>query len=252
MLLAFCIALSFSQFAFAKFEGGAGDGHAMGISPSDQSLPVQLSTFTATVSGGDVILKWVTQSEVNNLGFQIYRSEAKDGNYTKIDFVSGAGSTAMPTDYQFTDKEVESRKTYFYYLEDVDIAGEKSKSDIVEVVVTPSKKLKIVVPPAELVKPIPKEFRLLQSFPNPFNPDTWIPYQLPCDAEVTIRIYNVFGQLINTLSLGEKEAGYYITKDESAYWDGKNSAGESVASGVYLYAIQAGEFSATRRMVILK
>jgi len=241
MLLAFCVAFSFSQFAFAQFKGGSGDGHAMGTSPLDQSLPVQLSTFTATISGGDIILKWVTQTEVNNLGFQIYRSEQEGGKYTKVSFVTGAGSTAMPTDYQFTDKEVEPGKTYFYYLEDVDVSGMKTKNITIKVVV-----------PAKLAEAYPKEFRLLQNFPNPFNPETWIPYQLTCDSEVTIRIYNVFGRLVNTLSLGVKEAGYYTIKDEAACWDGRNSAGEQVASGVYLYTIEAGEFSAAKRMVIIK
>ncbi|MBC8230203.1 T9SS type A sorting domain-containing protein [bacterium] len=244
ILLAYCFALSFAPLALAQHTGGTSDGHAMGISASDQSLPVQLSTFTATVSDGDVILKWVTQTEVNNIGFAIYRSESagedscSSSKYTKVSFVTGAGSTAMSTDYQYTDKEVESGKTYFYYIEDVDVSGVKTKNRII----------KVIVPP----KFVPTEFRLLQNFPNPFNPETWIPYQLTCNAEVTIRIYNVFGRLVNTLSLGVKETGYYTTKDEAACWDGRNSAGEQVASGVYLYTIQAGEFFATRRMVIIK
>ena len=231
----------------------------------DLSLPVELSAFTATASGFDtpsatqpkglnVILKWRTESEVNNIGFAIYRSEEKDGNYTKIAFVKGAGSTAMPTDYKFVDKKVEAGKTYFYYLQDIDIFGETNRTKFVKVIVpfvkviVPDKFVKVIVP----AKAIPKEFRLLQSYPNPFNPETWIPYQLARDAEVTIRIYNVFGQLVNTISLGMKEAGYYVTKNDAAYWDGKNSMGESVSSGVYLYTIQAGEFFATRRMVVIK
>ena len=148
----------------------------------------------------------------------------------------------MPRDYQFTDKEVEAGKTYFYFIEDVDIAGEKSKSEII----------KLVVPPAKPVLPIPKEFRLLQNYPNPFNPETWVPYELATDATVTIRIYDVRGQLIRTIELGGKTAGIYITKDKAAYWDGTDSFGEKVASGVYFYTLQAGEFRATRKMLILK
>ena len=209
--------------------------------PTESSLPVTLSVFTATNTTDGVLISWRTETEVNNIGFSIYRSESKDGKYTEVSFVEGAGNTGMPTDYKFTDKTVEPGKTYFYYLQDIDILGETNKTKVVKVVV-----------PAKLVRAIPKEFRLLQSYPNPFNPETWIPYQLACNAEVTIRIYNVFGQLVNALSLGMKEAGYYVTKNDAAYWDGKNSAGESVASGVYLYTIQAGEFFATRRMVIIK
>lgn len=98
----------------------------------------------------------------------------------------------------------------------------------------------------------PKDSRLLASFPNPANPDTWIPYQLANDADVTIKIYDVSGKLVRTLELGCKPAGSYIDKDRAAYWDGKNEAGEKVASGIYFYNIQAGEFTATRKTLIVK
>jgi len=100
----------------------------------DFSLPVGLSFFVATRTSTGVHLRWRTESEVNNLGFAVYRSEAKDGKYVKIAFVAGAGSSAMPSNYQYFDKEVERGKTYFYYLEDVDVAGIKNKSRIVKAV----------------------------------------------------------------------------------------------------------------------
>jgi hypothetical protein len=93
---------------------------------------------------------------------------------------------------------------------------------------------------------------LFQNFPNPFNPETWIPFELAKEANVTISIYNAKGQLIHTLNLGERKAGIYVTKDKAAYWDGRNSAGEKVANGLYFYTLQAGDFKATRRMVIVK
>jgi len=208
----------------------------------DGSLPVELSMLTATASADGVTIRWRTESEVNNIGFRIYRSEEKDGNYTRIAFVSGAGNSAMPIDYQFTDKEVEAGKTYFYYLEDIDIAGEKSRSEII----------KVVVPPAKPVEPIPKEFRLLQNYPNPFNPETWFPYELAADATVTIRIYDVNGQLVRQFSLGKRKAGRYIDKEKAAYWDSKDQTGKAVTSGIYFYTLKAGDFHATRRMVIVK
>ena len=94
--------------------------------------------------------------------------------------------------------------------------------------------------------------RLFANYPNPFNPDTWIAYQIVQDALVTINIYNAKGQLIRALHLGNQSAGVYITKDKAAYWDGRDSFGEKVASGVYFYTLQAGEFRATRKMVIFK
>ena len=103
-----------------------------------------------------------------------------------------------------------------------------------------------------LLSPIPKKSVLLANYPNPFNPETWIPFRLSGVADVTIRIYNVKGKLVRTLILGSKAAGTYVNREKAAYWDGKNDNGEKVASGVYFYSIKAGKFSATRRMVLVK
>jgi dipeptidase len=116
---------------------------------------------------------------------------------------------------------------------------------------------------------LPTTNSLFQNYPNPFNPETWIPYQLAKPAEVIIRIYNIKGQLIHTLNIGEKPAGFYMSKDRAAYWDGKDSSGKKVASGTYFYMLQVeprlhrdklreiprigiGEFLATQKMVIVK
>ena len=99
---------------------------------------------------------------------------------------------------------------------------------------------------------IPKETALLANFPNPFNPETWIPYQLSKDAEVIITIYAVDGRVIRRLTLGHRPAGLYKNRSHAAYWDGKNAFGEPVASGVYFYTFTAGDFTATRKMLIRK
>ncbi len=99
---------------------------------------------------------------------------------------------------------------------------------------------------------IPKETTLLANYPNPFNPETWIPYHLSKDADVTLHIYAVNGQLVRTLSLGHQPAGMYQNRSRAAYWDGKNAFGEPVASGVYFYKLTAGDFTATRKMLIRK
>ena len=98
----------------------------------------------------------------------------------------------------------------------------------------------------------PKDTILAQNYPNPFNPETWIPYQLSKSTDVSIHIHNVAGHLVRTLDLGLKPTGAYMTPATAAYWDGKNSVGERVASGIYFYTLQTPEFAATRRMVILK
>jgi uncharacterized repeat protein (TIGR01451 family) len=100
--------------------------------------------------------------------------------------------------------------------------------------------------------PDPIVTKLYPNYPNPFNPETWIPYQVAKDADVTVRIFDTRGQLIKTIALGQKEAGFYISKGKSAYWDGRNHFGEKVSSGVYFYTLHAGDFTATRKMVIMK
>ena len=102
------------------------------------------------------------------------------------------------------------------------------------------------------VRVIPSNFALLQNFPNPFNPDTWLPYKLASASPVSISIYNAKGQLIRTLHFGYQNAGVYVTKGKAAYWDGRDNVGEKVGSGVYFYMLQAGEFASTRKLVIVK
>ena len=99
---------------------------------------------------------------------------------------------------------------------------------------------------------IPEETALLANYPNPFNPETWIPYQLAESAEVTLTIYDMSGQVIRRLAVGHQAAGMYRSRSRAAYWDGRNQLGEFVASGLYFYTLTAGEFTATRRMLILK
>ena len=135
-------------------------------------------------------------------------------------------------------------------LEDVDVSGRRGKSDPIRV--------KLPAPPPS---PPPKQIRLkilpersflFANYPNPFNPETWIPYQLVEDADVMISIYKATGQLIRTLNLGHKSAGFYIDKGKAAYWDGSSEEGELVSSGIYFYTIQAGDFVATKKMTITK
>ncbi|HIE28930.1 TPA: T9SS type A sorting domain-containing protein [Candidatus Poribacteria bacterium] len=219
-----------------------------GVSPQqlgDEALAVELTSFTAGVTVDGVILNWRTISEINNLGFNIYRSNAKDGKYTKVNarLIQGVGTDATPHDYSFTDENVKVGQTYYYYIGDVDFTGKTSKSDIIEVTVG-KQRIK--------VRPVPPTFALLQNYPNPFNPETWIPFKLAQNANVVIRIYNTKGHLVRTITLSNREAGTYVTKDKAAYWDGTNSFGEKVGLGLYFYTIQAGEFRATKKMAILK
>ncbi len=96
------------------------------------------------------------------------------------------------------------------------------------------------------------ETAVLANYPNPFNPETWIPYQLAQDSEVFIRIYDAGGVVVRTLALGHRFAGDYTGRSRAAYWDGKNHLGESAASGIYFYTFTAGTFTTTGKMLLLK
>ncbi|MBC8232855.1 T9SS type A sorting domain-containing protein [bacterium] len=99
---------------------------------------------------------------------------------------------------------------------------------------------------------IPFVSALAPNFPNPFNPETWIPYELAQSCDVKVVIYDIQGRPVRVIDLGHQEIGQYITKEQAAHWNGRNDAGETVSSGIYFYQIQAGDFKAMRKMVILK
>ena len=102
------------------------------------------------------------------------------------------------------------------------------------------------------MKPLITETKLLPNYPNPFNPETWIPYQLAEAAYVKIHIYDVAGYLVRTLDLGTKPAGNYMSREQAAYWDGRNDMGEGVSSGVYFYTLVVGDYQTTRRMIVAR
>ena len=97
-----------------------------------------------------------------------------------------------------------------------------------------------------------RETKLLPNYPNPFNPETWIPYQLAEATDVSVKIYDVGGRLVRTIPVGFKPVGYYLTRERAAYWDGRNQVGESVSSGVYFLQFVAEDFTATQQVVIVK
>jgi hypothetical protein len=97
-----------------------------------------------------------------------------------------------------------------------------------------------------------KENALFQNYPNPFNPETWMPYQLVVPSPVRIHIYDLTGHRVRTLDLGQRQAGAYLGRNRAAYWDGRDNLGQPVAAGIYFYRLEAGDFTATRRMVLVK
>ena len=107
-------------------------------------------------------------------------------------------------------------------------------------------------PSVETLPVLPEMTALLSNFPNPFNPETWIPYQLAKPADVTLTIYDIRGRIVRTLRLGHQPAGMYRSHSKAAYWDGRNQFGEKVATGIYFYTLKAGDYTATRKLLIRK
>jgi len=177
-----------------------------------------------------VLLHWGGNSHDNEFisGYTITRNTQHATSNTQY---------AIPnTQHEFVDTNVEEEATYTYQVTVHFISGAELHSEPFTVTVLPAI----------------KETTLLQSYPNPFNPDTWIPYELEKETEVKIEVYNAAGQLIRTLDLGVQPRGRYISKSKSAYWDGRSEFGERSASGLYFYVLKAGNFTATRKMAILK
>ena len=137
------------------------------------------------------------------------------------------------------------RTRYFYAVVPVDVTGIMGTPSIDPNGITP------VFNPLD-IPAAPTQTRLLQSYPNPFNPDVWIPYELGEDASVSVEIYNISGYLVRTLHVGMKKRGQYVTKDKAVYWDGNTQVGERAASGVYFYVLKAGDYVSMQKMAILK
>ena len=193
------------------------------------SLPVELTSFSASVANGSTVnLSWKTATEVNNYGFDVERSSG-NSNWQKIGFVAGSGNSNSPKDYSFTDNP-SGGTSFSYRLKQIDVGGSFKYYDPVTVNLTLSGKPK-----------------LLQNSPNPFNPSTTIKFYTPNTSDVTIKIYDMLGREVTTLINQQTTAGYHVV-----YWNGKDSRGENVASGIYLYRLTAGNFSETKKMNLLK
>jgi hypothetical protein len=192
-------------------------------------VPVELTSFTASVSEGSVVLNWETATELNNQGFEIERSTTVQG-WEKIGYVPGFGTTTEPRSYSFVDANVVTG-SYSYRLKQIDYDGTYSYSDEVGVEMDFT----------------PNDYTLSQNFPNPFNPTTTIQFQVPEAGEVSIVIYDMLGQVVKELFAENVQAGKY-----SVDWNGVNNSGLKMSSGSYIYRMTAGNFIETKEMILLK
>ncbi len=195
-------------------------------------VAVELVSFAANTLDGLVDLSWITGSETNNLGFSIMRSETAGGPFEKITakLIQGKGNCEKESSYRFTDENVEVGKTYYYKLCDIDFMGRQ-----------------MTHPPVTILVEAPKEYGLLQNFPNPFNPTTTIQFKVKEAGRATINIYNLTGQVVRTLIDKHYNAGKF-----EAVWDGKNDQGVSVPTGVYFYRLKINNFTKVKKMQLVK
>ena len=192
-----------------------------------ESLPVELTSFTAKQSVSSVELRWATATEVSNFGFDVERAslvtQNNQTNWEKIGFIKGHGNSNSPNNYSFIDSKPLSGKSQ-YRLKQIDKDGAFKYSNAVEVA-------------AVILK-----YDLAQNYPNPYNPTTLITYSIPASSNVIVTVYNILGELIKTLVNENQEAGIYKV----------NLDAKGLGNGIYFYKIQAGNFAATKKMLLLK
>jgi hypothetical protein len=188
----------------------------------DVLIPVELTSFAGITENNDVILSWSTSTEVNNQGFEIQRKA--NGEYKRIAFVEGNGTTTELQNYTFRDENVNAG-SYYYRLKQMDFDGTFEYSGEIAVEVSQ-----------------PADYFLSQNYPNPFNPSTTISYAIAEDIDVTLKVFDVLGNEVATLINENQPAGNYDITFDAA----------KLSSGVYYYTLQAGEFTSTKKLMLMK
>ena len=209
------------------------------------TLPVEFSAFTAQFIENTPTLYWETQSETDNMGWFVYRSEEND--FTSSDkiseFIEGHGTTTQPQSYLYEDRiqNPEVGSIYYYWLESIDYSGIINHYDKVAILTIPD-----AHGSSGNLVPIPERFGLLQNEPNPVVNSTRIAFNLPETAQVDLNIYNLKGQLVKTLYSG-------VTSKHTIMWDGKDNDGNVVENGVYFYKMTLnGNTKETKKLILMK
>ncbi len=219
----------------SSWDADASNYFTFGSTTSDNSLPVTLNLFEANVFPDKVVLNWKTASEVNNMGFNVYRKSQNSDQWEKLNtnIIPGAGNASSEHEYEYIDETIVAGETYSYRLESVSFNGE------VEVFNELTKTVEI---------PLPETFTLHQNYPNPFNPQTTIKFELPEAQTVSVLIYNINGQLVRTLINHENlQAGVH-----KLVWDATDDFGRPVSSGIYIYRFVSPKFTKFKKMTFLK
>jgi len=197
---------------------------------TDNSLPVELNSFSAVIDGNNVNLTWSTATETNNSGFIIERQTSNSGQnneWMSLDFITGKGTSTEQNNYTYSDKNL-AEGTYYYRIKQIDFNGDFKYYEL----------------NSEIIISAPVKFSLAQNYPNPFNPTTMIRFTVPIAGNVSLKVYDALGNEVATLVNENKEPGSY-----DAEFNIKN---EVVSSGIYFYKLETEGFNETKKMLLLK
>ncbi len=200
---------------------------------SGETHPVELSSFNVACTAGRVVITWTTQSETQNLGFHIFKSETPTGQKIRAnkELIKGAINSETRRDYRWEEPVDKAGQVWYYWLADVSTDGA----------------MRFYGPKRVETIAAPQFYSLEQNYPNPFNPTTTITFNLKEGGKVQLSIFNLRGQLVRELVNEEKPAGSY-----SVEWNGLDNEGMRVPSGLYFYSIRINDFAETKKMALTK
>lgn len=236
-----------SKFTVAGHSFQNGYYYTLGSTIGDNPLPVTLTSFTARGEDGKVLLRWITESELNNDAFLLDRAiESENLQFSRIAEIAGHGNSTERHIYEFTDHFVVNGNTYYYRLSDRDLNGVVTYHSTISAIPTAA---------GELIvrdQGLPDHFRLYENYPNPFNLSTTIAFDLQdrnnSIYRVDLSIYNILGEKIISLFGGDLPAGGYQVR-----WDGTDEHNTPVETGLYIYRlVVAGQYTKTGKMILLK
>lgn len=205
-----------------------------------QTLPVELSSFTAgTTAEMSVVLNWTSETETNMLGYNVYKND--ENSYADALMINraviSAHNTSETMNYRFEDDDVDTGKTYYYWLQSVDL-------DLTYGLHGP---VSVTIEEEEELPPVVYDTELFNNYPNPFNPNTTITFSLREDADVSLKVFNISGQIVRTLFEGQETKGKH-----TIIWDGLDDNGRVCTSGIYFYRLQTDHYNETKKMILVK
>ncbi len=221
----------------------------------DITIPAVSNSNVPVFSDGDSTTRSVAENTAagTDIGGAVSARDADTGD-TLTYHLGGTDASSFSivrTSGQLQTNAALDYETKSSYTVKVAVSDGKGGSDTITVTINVTD-VAAAAPSVEAPPVLPKTTALLTNFPNPFNPETWIPYQLAEPAEVTLTIYDIQGRVVRTLRLGHQPAGFYQNRSKAAHWDGRNYLGEKVATGIYFYTLKAGDYMATRKLLIRK